>query len=236
MPKLYSFGCSFSYGVHVPQDKCYPSLLASTLGYEHIQFAFPALCNDEIFSRFVSCIDKFEKGDLITYQFTFPVRKGFLVDYKNYESSAGFFNDIEVNKELMKQNIFANQSLVDLLLSNAEFAQMFLYHTVQRVVKLLNYLKDKREVNYRVLFISNEFTDIVNKMNSQKHTLRYDKPDYDVTERFFEPFTNQTVRMDEDNLGMINYVMKNKMTVSKSDNHPNVEGHKNIFDKIFKSL
>lgn len=236
MSNLYSFGCSFSYGVHVPQDKIYPSLLALSLDMTHHQHAFPALCNDEIFSRFVSCIDKFKSGDLITYQFTFPVRKGFIVDYKNYESSAGFFNDIEANRELMKQNIFANQSLVDLLLSNAEFSHMFLYHTVQRVVKLLTYIRDNKGVDFRILFINNEYEELVNRMNGDRYTLRTDKPDYDITDRFFIKYLNETVYMDDLTLGMIDYVTKNNITVSRSDNHPNMKGHYHIFDRIKQTL
>ena len=236
MSKLYSFGCSFSYGINIPQTKCFSALLSNKLNVEHQQYAFPALCNDEIYSRFISCIDKFSQGDFITYQFTFPVRKGFLVDYRNYESSAGFFNDIEPNKDLMKQNIFANQSLVDLLVSNAQYSEMFLYHTVQRAVKVLNYLKDKRKVDYRVLFICNEFSELVDRMNGEKYTLRFDKKDYDVTERFFEKFLDQVIFMDDNTLGMVNYVTQNNLSISKSDNHPNEQGHEYIFNKILSSL
>lgn len=236
MNSLHSFGCSFSYHINIPEDKPYPVLLSKYLKLDHQQYAFPALCNDEIFSRLISNIDKFKKGDVITYQFTFPTRKGFLVDYSNYESSAGFLDDTLISKETVKKNLFANPSLIDLLVSNAEYSEMFLYHTVQRAVKLLLYLKENVGISFRLLFINNDFQKLVTKMNEPKKILRVDKPDYDVTDRFFLSFKDEIVLMDNSSIGLHDYMSANNLTVSASDNHPNVQGHNHIFEQIVLSL
>lgn len=235
MPNLYSFGCSFSWPTNIQDGKSFPLIVAEKLNYQHKQNAFPALCNDEIFSRFCSSISEIQDNDIVLYQFTFPVRKGFVVNNSDYESSAGFFADVNANPDKLKNNPFVNQEMIDFLFLNSKFIDLSLYFIVQRVVSILEYFKKTKEVKYKLLFINKEYEDIVNAMNSEKTQLRYDKPDYDLTERFFINYMDKVINFDG-TFGMLDFVYNNELTVSKQDSHPSQEGHNKIAEYIIKTL
>lgn len=238
MSKLYSFGCSFSWNIAIEYDQSYPVLVSKHLNLELQHLAAPALCNDEIFSRFISNLDKYQEGDLITYQFTYPARKGFFVENSHYESSAGFFSDTaKDNNGRLRTNVFANQKVVDYLFANVEFCSMFLYFTVQRVVTVLDYLKQSRGVNYKILFINEEFAELVYKMNSNYRNLRVDGKDmYEVKDRFFIKFLDNVITMDNTTIGISEYIEANNLTVDQYDKHPGVAGHRFLADRIISTL
>lgn len=238
MSKLYSYGCSFSWNMGIEYQECFPVLVSNHFKLDLDQQAFPALCNDEIYSRFLGNLDKYKEGDIILYQFTFPARKGFLVENSHYESSAGFFSDTNKdNNSRLKTNVFANQKVVDYLYDNVEFIHFFNYFTLQRVVSVLQYIEKSIGIRYRILFITEDFTDLVFKMNEDKKDLRVDgKYDYEVKDRFFIKFMKNVIKMNEDSLSISDYVIENNLTVDEYDKHPGVSGHKFIADKIIASL
>lgn len=197
-------------------------------------YAGRGICNDEIFSRFVSNFDQFKQNDFIVYQFTFPSRKGF-VENDTYRSSAGFFNDVDTFRNSMKADDTNNQKLLDYLLGNSYYSKSFIYHSVQRVMSLLNYLQNKLQITYRVLFICNEYTDLVNKMNGPQYELQ-SSTDYDISDRLFSYYKDKIIYMNDKNIGIVDYIRNNKMTVTGADLHPNLDGHNFIFNKLVKSV
>jgi len=238
MSKLFSFGCSFSSNISIEPEEIYPYLVAKNLDLELKNYSFPALCNDEIQSRFIGSIDELEDNDVILYQFTYPSRKGFIVDYSHYESSAGFFNDSGKSRnERLKKSPFADQDTVDYLILNADNTQKLLYFTLQRTIKLLKYLEKEKNIKFRLLFINDEYDEYILRMNAQKHPLRTDyKTAYEIQDRFFLDFYNNTIRMDDNSTGIAEYVKVNNLTVSEHDNHPGREGHRYLADRILNSL
>lgn len=235
MPKLHSYGCSFSWPISIQDGKSFPTLVAERLNYVHIQNAFPALCNDEIFSRFCSSLSSIKKDDIILYQFTFPVRKGFVINNSDYESSAGFFADVNANPDKLKSNPFVNQEMIDYLFLNSNFIHYSIYFLIQRVVSILKFLEETLEIKYRLLFINDEYDDTIKAMNSIKKKLRVDKPDYDLTERFFISFADKVIMFNE-SISILDYVYNNKLTVSAQDTHPNQQGHNKIAEQIINTF
>lgn len=238
MSKLLTYGCSFSSNISIEPEEIYPYLVAQKLQLELKSYAFPALCNDEIYSRLVGSLDEIENNDVILYQFTFPSRKGFIVDYSHYETSAGFFNDSGKSRnETLKKNPFADQDIVDYLILNADNTQKLLYFTLQRTIKLLKYLQKEKNIKFRVLFINDEYDEYILRMNAQKQPLRTDnKTAYEIQDRFFLDFDKNVVRMDDNSSGIIEYIMANNLTVSEHDSHPGREGHKYLANKILNSF
>lgn len=238
MSKLFCYGCSFSSNISIEPEEIYPYLVAQKLQLELKSYAFPALCNDEIYSRLVGSLDEIENNDVILYQFTFPSRKGFIVDYSHYETSAGFFNDSGKSRnERLKKNPFADQDIVDYLILNADNTQKLLYFTLQRTIKLLKYLQKEKNIKFRVLFINDEYDEYILRMNAQKQPLRTDnKTAYEIQDRFFLDFDKNVVRMDDNSSGIIEYIMANNLTVSEHDSHPGREGHKYLANKILNSF
>lgn len=238
MSKLLAYGCSFSSFINIEPEEIYPHLVSQNLNLELKSYAFPALCNEEIYSRLVSSLDEIQSGDLITYQFTFPSRKGFIVDYSHYETSAGFFNDSGKSRnERLKKNPFADQAIVDYLIANADYTQKLLYYPLQRAIKLLKYLEKEKNIKFRLLFINNEYDEYISRMTGPKHALRTDnKTAYEIQDRFFIDFSRNIIRMDDNSTGIVEYVMANNLTVSEHDSHPGREGHKYLANKIISSL
>ena len=78
--KIWTFGCSFSTDHYLQMNETYTGVLSEKLGVDYENFAESAMCHEESFNRLTQNMNRFEKNDLIIYQFTAGTREGFKIN------------------------------------------------------------------------------------------------------------------------------------------------------------
>jgi hypothetical protein len=87
MNKLFTFGCSFTYGngclpnnIYTKQykksdeDKIWPEIVANEIGYKLYNYGLGAISNDVILDNMIERFDEISEGDIVILQKTFTHR------------------------------------------------------------------------------------------------------------------------------------------------------------------
>lgn len=227
---IYTYGCSFSYPFWIDESKTYTSLLSKKYKCNYYNKSFPALCNDEIFTRLTNDLDKFKKDDLIVYQFTAYGREGFYINNNDdkYLSTAGLSRNPKENREMLdkwaggRDTFKVTDNDIELLLDYTNTWSIYtLRNRFYRVFNLLEFLKKNVGINYQFLFFDNLYYRFCGNIDVIKFPLKN----------------------NVNNTSIIDWVVENKITLSDShtgvdpnDKHPNEYGHMGIFDKIVEKI
>jgi len=225
--KIWTFGCSFSTDHYMSMSETYTGVLSEKLGVEYENHAESAMCHEECFNRLTYNMNRFNKDDLIIYQFTAGTREGFKINNDFYYTSAGLTRDLNLMFDLMNKYSggrdkfpITNEQFILLCDYMNHWAPHTIYHKYHRVFNTLSFLQSKIGIKYRILCLDNDF-----KAFRTEH------------------FINLPTTSDENNLSIMNWVDENKWTlgdtksdqVMKTDKHPNEEGHYNIGIRLYES-
>jgi hypothetical protein len=233
MKTIWSFGCSFSamYGLITLEDT-YPNLIAKKLNYNIKNTSFTGNCNEKIFFDLLENIDKIKFGDIITYQFSSFDRVGFFHNNLNnsYICSNGLLEfGVEHKKNIIDDiNNLKIEDLENLLNYLLKWQPKKIKFLFEMPLNLLKQLKKDKNINYCILFMSND----INKNENYKFN-------YNEMENIIFLPTNE----HEKNISMSDFVLYNKLNLGyefpdtfPNDIHPGFEGHKKIAEIIEKKI
>ena len=103
--KLYVYGCSFSIPFFIEEHESWMQLTANWFDKELVNRAEIAIDHRETFHRLQQDAPNFTEEDLVIYQFTAGVRKGYRIgDDDKYYSSAGLASTLEETLEVFDKH------------------------------------------------------------------------------------------------------------------------------------
>ena len=226
---IHTYGCSFSYPFWIDESKTYTKLLSEKYKSNYFNKSFPALCNDEIFTRLTNDLGEFKKDDLIIYQFTAYNREGYYINNDDkYLTTAGLSRSHKENREMLdkwaggRDNYRVTDNDIEILLDYANTWSIYtLRNRFYRVYNLLEYLKNSVGIKYQFLFLDNLYYRFCDNIDVIKFPLKN----------------------NQNNTAIIDWTVESKVTLSDSntgvdpnDKHPNEHGHMGIYNKIVEKL
>lgn len=222
MGKIRIYGDSFSYKYWLQEEDTYAYKLAQLLQMDYANNSFPALCNTEIFDRFLNDINEFQSGDVIVYQFSTPSRVGYKFENGAYYSTAGLRENLEDTVRIMNQwaggrekfNV-KDEDIINLYNYVSVWHDKTAYYQWNSVDKIMKFISNKTGIKYVYLFLDELFDTFVQN-NPNVIRFPYDK--------------------HEDNNAIIHWAWHDKLTLYHSgitthdeiDSHPNSLAHSNI--------
>lgn len=226
--KLYTYGCSFSSDWWIDEEQTYTALVSKQLGCDYIRRAEPAICNNEIYHRLTKDFELFNEGDFIIYQFTALDRGGYWVNNDSlYITTSLLTEDVDMNTLVLNEwgvgrekYEISDSDLIKLLDYNNVWERHSLFYKYNIVHNTLEFLKEKYNVNYVMLFLDNYF---------QKF----------CTNNYIE-FPIET---NPKSVSIRDWVVMNNLTIADSnpirpkwDTHPNEKAQYHIASKILKFI
>lgn len=224
MNKLWIFGCSFSSGyLDVPREKSYGNLIANELGMSISNLANPGRSNDMLFYELMKNVENISNNDKIIFQFSSFDRIGHFTSENEYSyfSTAGL-PQLGIEHKIKEDpfKLFDKKQLEGLLEYIVEWHPKTWKFQIDNTFRLLDFLKDTKNVNYSILYMLNDYV----KLN--KHVVKL------------------PINGNSDNLSMHDFVVDNKLTLSDDfpskyqyyDSHPGISGHEKLKEILLNKL
>lgn len=174
---LRIYGDSFSYKYWMEEEDTYAYKLSKLLDKPYINKAYPALCNTEIFDRFLDDVNEFKEGDIIIYQFSTPVRAGYKFQNGSYYSTAGLRDTLEESIKIMnewgggrEQFDVTDDDIVNLYNYIYTWQPKTAYYQWSSVDKVMQFVAQKNGIKYIYLFLDELFDPFI---VNNSHTIQF---------------------------------------------------------------
>jgi hypothetical protein len=154
MSKIHHFGDSYGEALYDLKNKNkikhFVELISEQLGFEYKCEAFGGASNEQILNCLISCLNTFEKGDIVFINFTF-FRRGCWYDDKNklIKSTNIYYNELHNDKLFQKAG--ENKKIIDLVNYYIDYTEDYTRRIFALISSLLCQI-DKMGVNIFYIF------------------------------------------------------------------------------------
>ena len=201
--RLWIFGQSMSLPYLVQEHESWPALMASQLGCKYTNFAKAAADNFFIYHSFLENYKKIASDDLTIIGWSHPSRKSFVFDPEN-----------PIHVSVAKKGL------------TYQTETKTLFRSFNPVASRWQSMKPKhRNVEFYDQWFNNYYSDYEQRCNFQSYldSVLLRVPSQYLPFYFSQESVNQ-IDQQNDNF-MLEFIIKNQVSISKTDQHLNVVGH-----------